>query len=125
MNNTDMLDILGVENASNSRLYDSLDKLNNMDFSNIEESLSSIFSRIDENKAVIMDFTDTYFEGKSITREYRRGKDENVKRLVKIALAVTEKRGFPLFYKTYGGNISDRRIFSEMVITLKEKGIHP
>ena len=87
----------------------------------MEESLSSIFSKIDENRAVIIDVTDTYFEGKSIDGEYRKGKDEKVKKLAQIALVVTENRGFPLFHKTYGGNISDRRIFTEMIYTLKER----
>ena len=122
LSNTDMLEILGVESTSTSRLYDSLDELNDLDFSKMEENLSSTFSKIDENRAVIIDVTDTYFEGKSIEGEYRKGKDEKVKKLVKIALAVTEKRGFPLFHRTYGGNVSDKRIFTEMVSTLKEMG---
>ena len=84
--NTDMLEILGVESTSTSRLYDSLDKLNEMNFDKMEENLSSIFSKIDENRSVIIDATDTYFEGKSIEGEYRRGKDEKVKKLVQIDL---------------------------------------
>jgi transposase len=44
-----------------------------------------------------------------------------VKKLVQIAPAVTEKRGFPLFHRTYGGNISDKRIFTKMSSTLREK----
>ena len=71
---------------------------------------------------MIIDVTDTYFEGKSIEGEYRRGKHEKVKKLVQIALAVTENRGFPLFHRTYGGNISGRRIFTEMIVMLRERG---
>jgi len=93
-----------------------------MDFSKIEKSLSSIFSHIDEKNAVIIDITDTYFEGKSIEGDERRGKEEKVKKLVQIALAVTEDHGFPLFHRTYGGNISGRRIFTEMIATLVEMG---
>ena len=122
LGNTDMLEILGVESTSTSRLYDSLDKLNEMDFDKMEENLSFIFSKIDGNRAVIIDVTDTYFEGKSIEGEYRRGKHEKVKKLVQIALAVTENRGFPLFHRTYGGNISGRRIFTEMIVMLRERG---
>ena len=32
------------------------------------------------------------------------------------------KQGFPLFHWTYGGNISDKRIFTEMISTPKERG---
>ena len=32
------------------------------------------------------------------------------------------KQGFPLFHWTYGGNISDKRIFKEMIVTLRERG---
>jgi hypothetical protein len=61
--------------------------------------------------AVMIDLTDTRFDGKSMDGEYRRGKDEKVKKLVKMDLVVTEKGWFPLFHRTFGGNISDKRIF--------------
>ena len=119
---TDMLAILKIKNISTSKLYDALDELNNMDFSKIENKLSSIFSGIDGNNAVIKDITDTYFEGNSIDGVPGRGKEEKVKKLVQIALAVTSGNGFPLFHKIYKGNISGKRIFLEMVSLLKENG---
>ena len=119
---TDMLDILGIKATSTARLYDSLDTLNEMDFSRMEESLSGIFSSIDDRNAVIIDVTDTYFEGDSIEGKARRGKEEKVKKLVQIALAVTEDHGFPLFHRTHGGNISGKRMYREMISLLKEKG---
>lgn len=36
LGNTDMLEILGVESTPTSQLYDSLDELNEMDFSKME-----------------------------------------------------------------------------------------
>ncbi len=120
---TDMLDILKINNISTSKLYDALDELNNMDFSKIENKLSTIFSNIsNESNAVIIDITDTYFEGNSIDGVPRRGKEEKVKKLMQIALAVTSVNGFPLFHKIYNGNISGKRIFLEMVSLLKENG---
>ena len=74
---------------------------------------------------MIIDVTGTYFEGKSKDGEYRRGKDEKVKKLVEIALAATEKRGFPLCLRTCSRNISDRRVFTEIISTLKKGGIQP
>ena len=41
---------------------------------------------------------------------------------MQIALAVTEKKGFPLFHRTYGGNISGKRIFRGMISILRERG---
>lgn len=122
LSHTDMLEILGVDCMSTSMLYDALEELEEMDFSPIEASLSSIFSSIDEKNAVIIDITDTYFEGESMGGDPRRGKEEKVKKLMQIALAVTEKHGFPLFHRTYGGNISGRRIFREMISILRERG---
>ncbi len=122
LDHTDMLEILGVDTTSTSRLYDALEDLNSMNFSEIEASLSGMFSKIDDSDAVIIDITDTYFEGKSIEGEPRRGKEEKVKKLMQIALAVTEKKGFPLFHRTYGGNISGKRIFREMISILRERG---
>ncbi len=119
---TDMLDILKLNNISTSKLYDALYGLNNMDFSKIENKLSNIFSDIDGNNAVIIDITDTYFEGNSIEGLARRGKEEKVKKLMQIALAVTSENGFPLFHKIYNGNTSGKRIFLEMVSLLKENG---
>ena len=74
LDNTDKLEILGVESTSTSRLHDSLDELNELDFTKMEDNLSSIFSKMDENRAVIIDVTDTYFEGKRMEGEYRSGK---------------------------------------------------
>ena len=108
---TDMLDILKINNISTSKLYDAPDELNNMDFSKIENKLSNIFSDIDGNNAVIIDITDTYFDGNSIDGLPGRGKEEKVKKLMQIALAVTSVNGFPLFHKIYNGNISGKRIF--------------
>jgi predicted transcriptional regulator len=122
LSHTDMLGILGADCMSTSVLYDALEELEEMDFSPIEASLSSIFSSIDEKNAVIVDITDTYFEGKSMSGDPRRGREEKVKKLMQIALAVTEKHGFPLFHRTYGGNISGRRIFREMISILRERG---
>ena len=96
-----MLDILKLNNISTSKLYDALDELNNMDFSKIENKLSNIFSDIDGNNAVIIDITETYCEGNSIDGVPRRGKEEKVKKLMQIALAVTSVNGFPLFHKIY------------------------
>jgi len=63
LSNTDMLEILGVESTSTYRLNDSLDELNESDFTKMEE-----------NRAVIIDVTETYFEGKRMEGEYRSGK---------------------------------------------------
>ena len=119
---TDMLEVLGMETTSTAKLYDSLDALNDMDFSKLEASLSAAFPETGGGKAVIIDLTDTYFEGKSIDGDPRRGKEEKVKKLIQIALAVTEDHGFPIFHRTYGGNISARRIFKEMISILAERG---
>ncbi|OWP57166.1 MAG: hypothetical protein B2I17_01965 [Thermoplasmatales archaeon B_DKE] len=48
---------------------------------------------------------------------------ERVRKLVQIAITVTEDHGFPLFHRTYAGNISGRKIFTGMIATLVEMGL--
>ena len=66
--------------------------------------------------------TDTYFTGDSIDSRPGKGKEGRIKKLMQIALVVTEKRGFPLFHRVYPGNISNRSILDDIVKDLWLKG---
>ena len=59
--------------------------------------------------SVIIDVTDTYFEGGSIEDTPRRGKDGY---------------GFPIMMRTYPGNISNFLIFRDLHATLAERGLN-
>ncbi len=52
----------------------------------------------------------------------RKGKEGRIRKLIKIAFVVTEKRGFPLFHRAYGRNISNRVIMDDLVKGLWIRG---
>ena len=82
-----------------------------MEFAAVEEKLASFFLDLEkEKKSVIIDVTDTYFTGDSLDSKPGKGKDGRKKKLIRIALVVTEKHSFPIFHRTYRGNTSNRNI---------------
>ena len=121
---TEIPEILKLKNISTKKLYEALEDLDERNFEFIEEEIYKKFTQYEEGKtAVVIDITDTYFEGKngSLAKK-RRGKDGKYKNLMQICLAVTLKYGFPVMHRVYGGNISNIRIFQDMVSNLKLKG---
>ena len=113
---TEILRHLDIPHVSTQDLYTSLSDINSMDFSYIEKKLSDIFLELEGNRrTVVIDVTDTYFTGDSMDSRPRKGKEGRVKKLMQIALVVTEKHGFPLMHRTYGGNISNRMIMDDLV----------
>ena len=120
---TEILRYLGIESIDTVDLYESLQEINDMDFSAMEEKLASLFLDIEkERRSVIIDVTDTYFTGDSLDSRPRKGKEGRIKKLMQIALVVTEKRGFPLFHRVYPGNVSNRSIMDDIVKDMWLKG---
>ena len=120
---TEILRYLGIESIDTVHLYESLQEINDMDFSAMEEKLASIFLDIEkEKRSVIIDVTDAYFTGDSLDSRPGNGKEGRIKKLMQIVLVVTEKRGFPLFHRVYPGNVSNRSIMDDIVedLWLKE-----
>jgi hypothetical protein len=94
-----------------------------MDFSKVEKKLADLFLGIEDNKhTVVIDVTGTYFTGDSLDSVPRKGKEGRIKKLVQIALVVTEKRGLPLMHRTYDGNVSNRFIMDDLVKDLWMNG---
>lgn len=122
---TEIPDILGTT-LSTKQLYYSLTDLADAPFDHIEEGIFSLLRKYERpGQAAVIDVTDTYFEGKRREGTPRRGKDGKVRRLLQIGLAVTLKHGFPLFHRTYHGNLSNMMIFRDMVIRLQQRHMHP
>ena len=120
---TEILHFIGIPAIKTADLYDALTELGERDFNEIENKLGSLFLGIEkERKTVIIDVTDTYFTGDSLDSEPRKGKEGRIKKLVQIALVVTEKHGFPLMHRTYGGNINNRKIFNDLTKDLFFRG---
>ena len=120
---TEILRFLDLDGVSTADLYASLDDLADLDFPAVENSMGEFFLGIEKSrKTVIVDVTDTYFTGDSLDSRPRKGKEGRIKKLVHIALVVTEKHGFPLMHRTYGGNISNRKIFNDITKDLFLRG---
>jgi transposase len=122
---TSILDELELENFSTKRVYELLREFYEENFELVEEHLTAVFNKIEtENEGILLDVTDTYFEGgKHLPWKRRKGKDGKIKKLVQIGLAITRKNGFPIHHKVYEGNIYSSKIFKDMAITLMERGI--
>lgn len=122
LNETDILETLQLERIPTAQLYNALEQLQDTDFSKVEASITSVLSSHEAKKALVIDVTDTYFEGDSFDEETRRGKDGKVRKLIQIAIAVSEKWGFPIFHRTFDGNITGSKLFREMLCNLAALG---
>ena len=121
---TEIPEVLDLEKVSTKRLYEALGDLNALDFMPLEERIYGKFAdRIKDKTTIVVDVTDTYFEGKNgSTSNKRRGKDGKYKHLLQICLAVTLDHGFPVMHRVYEGNVPNVRIFADMVAELRFRG---
>lgn len=120
---TTMGELLELDSISTTKLNEAIDSLEKIDFQKIEDTIVSkyktLFPKIEFNKGLVLDVTDTYFKGKNATWKKRRGKDGKIEKLVQIALAVSQEGGFPMRHKAYEGNISNVKIFEDLIFELK------
>jgi transposase len=124
LTHTEILPLLGLDSMSTKELYETLTHVDEVDFEPVEHVISNRLSRFEKyRRSVVIDVTDTYFEGKTWDVKRRRGKDGKYRKLIQIALAVTEKHGFPIFHKVYGGNVPNALIFKDMLVELKKRRI--
>lgn len=118
---TSLKELLGIDKLVSADLYESLDKLEALDFEPIEKGILSVLRAEESEKedALILDVTDTYFKGKQADWKSRKGKDGKVTKLMQIALAVTKTKGFPILHKTYEGNINNIKIFEDLLSSIR------
>lgn len=126
LSGTEIPRILEVENISMAKLYGALSKFDDVNFKEIEDKIRNrLLPYEKDTKSIVIDVTDTYFEGKKVPGRPRKGKEGKVKKLLQIGLAVTKQYGFPLFHNTYEGNISNIKIFSDLLPRLWELKSEP
>jgi len=122
---TEIPSVLGISDVSTKELYESLTDISDEEFERIDSEMHHIFTKYDDSIDVaVIDVTDTYFEGDSEEIQRRKGKDGKVKKLLQVGLAVSFKKGFPLFHKRYQGNLSNIQIYKDMALKLKERGMN-
>ncbi len=118
--NTVLKELLSIDKLADKHLYEALDKLEEMDFSVIEQRLFKKLSAGKQEKtALVLDITDTYFSGSQAEWKSRKGKDGKYGKLIQIALAVTKEEGFPILHNVYEGNVSDIKIFQDMITSVR------
>jgi transposase len=121
---TALQEILGFDKLVDKDLYLALDRIEDLDFADLESSLLQNLlatTARKERRALVLDVTDTYFAGSQADWKKRKGKDGKYDKLIQIALAVTKDEGFPIMHRTYEGNISNVNIFKDMLSDVKLK----
>jgi transposase len=115
-------EILGIDKLVDKNLYQALDHLEELDFTIIENKIFAALSSFrKDSKAMVLDVTDTYFNGSQADWKSRKGKDGKYDKLVQISLAVTKEEGFPILHKMYEGNIGNVKIFQDTIADARLK----
>jgi len=120
---TEIPALLGLQEISTGRLYETLGHLSGLEFARVEDAILARLRKYEpESDSAIIDVTDTYFEGGSLGERTKRGKDGKVRQLLQIGLGVTQNHGFPILMRTYPGTTSNIMIFKDMFTRVVEKG---
>lgn len=123
--NSTIKDVVGLEDLTTEMLYNALDHLEECSFNLIEQSIFEYWLKIapNDNKSFVLDVTDTYYNGRHDKSSVRKGKDGKVSKLIQIGLGVSFENGFPIFHKSYNGNISNIKILEDLMRVMAERGI--
>lgn len=116
---------LGISELTTEMLYNALDYLDAVDFNKVEQSIFDYWLKVapEDNDSFVLDVTDTYYNGKRDSSALRKGKDGKVSKLIQIGLGVSFQNGFPIFHKSYNGNISNIKILEDLTIVMAQRGI--
>lgn len=119
---TALKELLGIDKLASKQLYAALDRLEELDFTYIEDQVfRALCCQPKERQALVVDVTDTYFNGSQADWKARKGKDGKYDKLLQVALAVTKEEGFPILHKMYEGNIGNSKIFQDMLADIRLK----
>lgn len=123
LSQTDLLAVLQIDAMNTTALYAVLKLVDQIDFATVQMHLNAKWQALEpKTEAVVLDITDTYFQGAHVDWKSRRGKDGVYGKLLQIALGVTFTHGFPLSHRLYEGNISNKRILQDMLTDLVKMG---
>ncbi len=123
---TDLNHILELQELTEKRLLDAIDYY---DENMIEALQHSIFNKIQEVyhvkcNGIFYDITDVYFHGKKCRLAVKGHNSEGLRiPQLQIGLAVTSKEAFPIFHKTYPGNIPDSKTILDVTLSCREYGL--
>ena len=116
---------LDIESMTINKLYEAFDHLNELSFDRVEASLAAYWNEIapQDYSSFVLDVTDTYYSGSKTESKATRGKDGKVSKLIQIGLIVSYDNGFPILHRTYEGNISNVKTFSDLLESMAALGL--
>jgi transposase len=116
---------LGSEALSITQLYEALDYLDELSFDKVESAIAKHWALIEPGDAhcFVLDVTDTYFAGSNTELKSRKGKDGKISKLIQIGLVVSFENGFPILHKSYEGNISNIKLFGDLLASISDLGL--
>jgi len=125
INHSTLTETLRIPELTTEMLYNALDYLDEVDFNKVEQNIFDYWLKIapEDNDSFVLDVTDTYYNGKHDGSALRKGKDGKVSKLIQIGLGVSFQNGFPIFHKSYNGNISNIKILEDLTIVMAQRGI--
>jgi transposase len=99
--------------------------LEECNFDIIEQQIFEYWVKIspEDNRSSVLDVTDTYYNGRHDKSSVRKGNDGKVSKLIQIGLGVSFENGFPIFHKTYNGNISNIKVLEDLMRVMAQRGI--
>ena len=124
--NSTIKEVVGLNELSTAMLYNCLDDLEECSFEAIEQGIFEHWLKIapGDNQSFVLDVTDTYYNGRHDQSMQRKGKDGKVSKLIQIGLGVSFENGFPIFHKSYNGNISNIKILEDLMRIMAQRGIN-
>jgi len=124
--NSTIKEVVGLNELSTAMLYNCLDDLEECSFEVIEQGIFEHWLKIapGDNQSFVLDVTDTYYNGRHDQSMQRKGKDGKVSKLIQIGLGVSFENGFPIFHKSYNGNISNIKILEDLMRIMAQRGIN-
>jgi transposase len=124
--NSTIKEMVGINELTTAMLYNCLDDLEECSFETIEQGIFEHWLKIapGDNQSFVLDVTDTYYNGRHDQSMQRKGKDGKVSKLIQIGLGVSFENGFPIFHKSYNGNISNIKILEDLMRIMAQRGIN-
>jgi hypothetical protein len=124
--NSTIKEVVGLNELSTAMLYNCLDDLEECNFEAIEQGIFEHWLKTapGDNQSFVLDVTDTYYNGRHDQSMQRKGKDGKVSKLIQIGLGVSFENGFPIFHKSYNGNISNIKILEDLMRIMAQRGIN-
>jgi len=124
--NSTIREVVGLNELTTAMLYNCLDDLEECSFGAIEQGIFEHWLKIapGDNQSFVLDVTDTYYNGRHDQSMQRKGKDGKVSKLIQIGLGVSFENGFPIFHKSYNGNISNIKILEDLMRIMAQRGIN-